>query len=124
MRMPYMESLRALIRAVGVHEKDIMRMCDENMFSLEFLCSQTPTQAEATEVNGAGDTSAAGSMAEYSGGDGGDGGGESEGDGASDSEDDARGSKRKAAKKAKAKGKKAAAETQAKKKQALVSACA
>ena len=40
--MPYMESLRALIRAVGTHEKEIMKMSDENMFNMEFLCSQAP----------------------------------------------------------------------------------
>ena len=38
--LPHMESLRALIRAVGSHEKEIMKMSDENAFSLEFLSAQ------------------------------------------------------------------------------------
>ena len=38
--LPHMESLRALIRAVGSHEKEIMKMSDENTFSLEFLSAQ------------------------------------------------------------------------------------
>jgi hypothetical protein len=48
--MPYMESLRALIRAVSVHEKDIMKMCDENLFSLEFLCSQIPVDTSGLSI--------------------------------------------------------------------------
>lgn len=38
--MPHQESLRALIRAVTVHEKEIMRACDQNQFSLSYLVSQ------------------------------------------------------------------------------------
>jgi Dip2/Utp12 Family len=38
--MPFLESIRALIRAVGSHEKEILKMSDENLFSLEFLSSQ------------------------------------------------------------------------------------
>jgi len=38
--LPHMESLRSLIRAVGSHEKEIMKMSDENTFSLEFLSAQ------------------------------------------------------------------------------------
>ena len=38
--MPYLSCLRALIRVVGSHEKEIMRMSDDNMFTLEFLNSQ------------------------------------------------------------------------------------
>lgn len=38
--MPYMESLRALIRSVNNYEKDIMRMGDANQFSLKFIKDQ------------------------------------------------------------------------------------
>jgi hypothetical protein len=38
--MAHLESVRALIRAVSSHEKEIMRMSDENGFSLEFLTMQ------------------------------------------------------------------------------------
>ena len=38
--MPYMESLRALIRAVSIYEKEIMKMGDENVFMMTFLESQ------------------------------------------------------------------------------------
>eukprot|EP01034_Spumella_vulgaris_P031898 gene31898-39410_t len=38
--MPLQESLRSLIRAVSVHEKEIMRMSDENQFTLRFLTAQ------------------------------------------------------------------------------------
>ena len=38
---PFSCSLSLLYyRAVGTHEKEIMKMCDENLFSLEFLSSQ------------------------------------------------------------------------------------
>ncbi len=46
--MPLMESLRALIRAVSLHEKEIMRMSDENQFTLSFLSSQL---ADTTKVS-------------------------------------------------------------------------
>jgi hypothetical protein len=36
----YQESFRSLIRAISIYEQDIMRMCDENHFVLEFLQSQ------------------------------------------------------------------------------------
>ena len=36
----YMESIRALIRAVSRHEKDILRMSDENIFALSFIQAQ------------------------------------------------------------------------------------
>ena len=45
--MVHQESLRSLVRAVATHEKDIMRMCDENHFSLSFL----QQQLEAAEKN-------------------------------------------------------------------------
>lgn len=38
--MAHLESVRALIRAISSHEKEIMRMSDENGFSLEFLTMQ------------------------------------------------------------------------------------
>ena len=38
--MPYMESLRALIRVVSNYEKEIMKMTDDNQFSLAFINSQ------------------------------------------------------------------------------------
>jgi hypothetical protein len=48
--MAHLESVRALIRAVSSHEKEIMRMSDENGFSLEFLTMQmverTPVSAQ------------------------------------------------------------------------------
>ena len=37
--MPVMESLRSLIRAVSMHEAEVMKMCDENQYILSFLCS-------------------------------------------------------------------------------------
>jgi periodic tryptophan protein 2 len=45
--LPHLESLRALIRAVGLHEKEVMRMSDENLFSLEFLATQGRANAAA-----------------------------------------------------------------------------
>ncbi len=38
--MAHLESVRALIRAISTHEREIMRMSDENVFSLRFLTSQ------------------------------------------------------------------------------------
>ena len=38
--MAHLESVRALIRAISTHEREIMRMSDENVFSLAFLNSQ------------------------------------------------------------------------------------
>jgi hypothetical protein len=38
--MAHLESVRALIRAVSSHEREIMRMSDENVFTLEYLVSQ------------------------------------------------------------------------------------
>lgn len=38
--MAHLESIRALIRAVSTHEREIMKMSDENLFSLSFLTSQ------------------------------------------------------------------------------------
>jgi periodic tryptophan protein 2 len=38
--MPYRESIRALIRAISNHEKEIMIACDQNQFSLMFISSQ------------------------------------------------------------------------------------
>jgi hypothetical protein len=38
--MNHQESFRALIRAVSMYENDVMRMCDENQFTLEFIQSQ------------------------------------------------------------------------------------
>eukprot|EP01038_Epipyxis_sp_PR26KG_P014178 gene14178-19024_t len=41
--MMHMESVRALIRAISVHEKEILKMADENLFSLGFIAQQTVT---------------------------------------------------------------------------------
>lgn len=38
--LQYMESIRAIIRVVSMHEKEIMQMSDENSFTLAFLKSQ------------------------------------------------------------------------------------
>jgi hypothetical protein len=38
--MLFMESIRALIRALTIHEHEIMKLCDENQFSLSFLLIQ------------------------------------------------------------------------------------
>ena len=43
-----MESIRALIRAVSRHEKDILRMSDENIFALSFI--QQQRQARTTAI--------------------------------------------------------------------------
>lgn len=47
--MPIMESLRALIRAIGVHEKEVMRMSDENQFTLSFLLKQLKHKQQMME---------------------------------------------------------------------------
>lgn len=44
--MPFKESLRSLIRAVASHEKEVMRICDENHFSLSFLLSQSSRSSQ------------------------------------------------------------------------------
>eukprot|EP00596_Hydrurales_sp_CCMP1899_P003442 CAMPEP_0119050586 /NCGR_PEP_ID=MMETSP1177-20130426/70734_1 /TAXON_ID=2985 /ORGANISM="Ochromonas sp, Strain CCMP1899" /LENGTH=830 /DNA_ID=CAMNT_0007029157 /DNA_START=526 /DNA_END=3015 /DNA_ORIENTATION=+ len=49
--MPYMESIRALIRAVNMHENEIMKMCDENLYSLEFLSSQLEKVKDDNDTN-------------------------------------------------------------------------
>ena len=36
----YPESLRSLIRAISLHEKDILAACDSNQYNLSFLSSQ------------------------------------------------------------------------------------
>lgn len=41
--MPFMESLRSLIRALNMHEKDVLKMSDENQFRLQFLQQQKMT---------------------------------------------------------------------------------
>ena len=67
--MSHQESFRALIRAISIHESEIMRMCDENYFNLSFLAShcgaalsevdvEVPVTAGVTP-NGAGDSSEA-----------------------------------------------------------------
>ena len=38
--MPYRESLRALLRAISIHEKEIMRYAEDNHFTLSFITSQ------------------------------------------------------------------------------------
>merc|ERR1711968_240158 len=38
--MQMAESLRAIIRAVSLHEAEILKMCDENEFLLSFLNDQ------------------------------------------------------------------------------------
>jgi periodic tryptophan protein 2 len=38
--MPYRESLRALLRAISIHEKEIMRYAEDNHFTLNFITSQ------------------------------------------------------------------------------------
>ena len=35
-----MESLRSLIRAITIHENEILKMCDHNTFSLSFIIIQ------------------------------------------------------------------------------------
>lgn len=35
--MMFAESLRSLIRSISIHERDVMKMCDENKFTLQFL---------------------------------------------------------------------------------------
>ena len=44
--MPIMESLRALIRAISVHEKEVLKMSDENQFTLDFIMKQLRRQKE------------------------------------------------------------------------------
>ena len=43
------EALRALIKAISLHEKEIMKMSDENQFTLEFLSSQFVSSSPAIE---------------------------------------------------------------------------
>jgi hypothetical protein len=47
-----MESIRALIRAVNMHENEIMKMCDENLYSLEFLSSQLEKVKDDNDTSG------------------------------------------------------------------------
>ena len=57
--MAHLESVRALIRAISAHEREVMKMSDENLFSLHFLVSQmvnvdvpptTPTTSTSTAL--------------------------------------------------------------------------
>lgn len=54
--MIHQESLRSLVRAVTTHEKDIMRMCDENQFSLTFLQQQLEQAAAELQNNASTET--------------------------------------------------------------------
>jgi hypothetical protein len=46
----YPESLRSLIRAISLHEKDILAACDSNQYNLSFLASQVSSdQAVSSE---------------------------------------------------------------------------
>lgn len=58
--MAHLESIRALIRAVSTHEREIMKMSDENVFSLSFLTSQMVERSPAaiTDVDVAADVDA------------------------------------------------------------------
>ena len=56
--MPHQESLRALIRALTVHEKEIMRACDQNQFSLSYLVSQLAQSSVAAAGRGDGEAAA------------------------------------------------------------------
>lgn len=49
--LQYMESIRAIIRVVSMHEKEIMRMSDENSFTLAFLKSQIVQVEDNNENN-------------------------------------------------------------------------
>ena len=41
----HQESFRALIRAISIHEKEVLKMCDNNQFVLNFLESQLSSKA-------------------------------------------------------------------------------
>jgi hypothetical protein len=49
----HQESFRALIRAISIHEKEVMKMCDNNQFVLSFLETQLASKAlrEGKKVN-------------------------------------------------------------------------
>mmetsp|Transcript_19274 Transcript_19274/g.35955 ORF Transcript_19274/g.35955 Transcript_19274/m.35955 type:complete len:145 (+) Transcript_19274:128-562(+) len=41
----HQECFRALIRAISIHEKEIMKMCDNNQYVLNFLDTQLASKA-------------------------------------------------------------------------------
>jgi periodic tryptophan protein 2 len=47
--LPYMESIRTLIRAITNHEKDMMRMCDDNQYVLDYLGSVSAISNKAAD---------------------------------------------------------------------------
>ena len=49
--LQYMESIRSIIRVVSMHEKEIMKMSDENSFSLAFLISQISQITQNNEID-------------------------------------------------------------------------
>ena len=50
----HQESFRALIRSISIHEKDILKMCDNNNFVLSFLESQLASKATGNAKDGDG----------------------------------------------------------------------
>ena len=51
-QMAIVESLRSLLRVITSHEKEVLRMTEENYYSLDFLCSQFLGDAEEHTVRG------------------------------------------------------------------------
>jgi hypothetical protein len=53
--MAHLESIRSLIRAISMHEREIMKMSDENYFSLTYLTSQmverSPSDASESDAS-------------------------------------------------------------------------
>ena len=45
--LSHRESLRALLRSVSTHERESLKVADDNRFSLLFLCSQIQQQQKA-----------------------------------------------------------------------------
>jgi hypothetical protein len=49
--MAFLECCRALIRVINVHEKEILKLCDENQFSLSFIKSQLDSFVKSTGIS-------------------------------------------------------------------------
>jgi hypothetical protein len=55
--MSHQESLRALIRAISIHETEILKMSDDNHFTLSFLTSQCGMDISGTDTETVGEIS-------------------------------------------------------------------
>lgn len=56
--LSHRQALRSLLRAMAAHEKESMRMCEDNRYSLLFLCSQLREEQDPPASEGDGDVAA------------------------------------------------------------------